>query len=117
MQKRTLSSLAACFLIGACASGTPIPEPTPAACKFAEETLVRIKAAGANLPQADSGDLFSLRLNRQDSKQAHRDLWIDAQALAREVEICKALQTKAAAPQGSSKLDKRIEKLQRKEKP
>jgi hypothetical protein len=111
MLRRILSSLVACSLVAGCSFGTPIPDSPPALCKFSQETLDRIKASEKNLPPSESGDLFALRLNREDSKQVHQQQWIDAQALAREVEICKVLQTKAATPQGGSKLDKRIEKL------
>lgn len=113
MQKRTLGSLTACFLIGACASGTPTPDPPQVRCRFDQPTLDRIQAASRNLPPAEAGDLLSLRLNREDSKRDHQDLVIDAQSLAREVDICRTLQAKAAAPQGSSKLDQRIENLNR----
>jgi hypothetical protein len=106
MWKRNLLLIAAAWTMAACASGTPI-RTTPR-CSFDLELL---EASPERLPAATAGDLGTLRLNREDSKLAYRELYLKHRDLSEEVRSCLA--TQGSDPdRKKSALDLRIERME-----
>ncbi len=111
--KRSLLLLYALSMLTACGSGTRQPEPIPR-CDFDQDVMTRIESTPETLPPSPAGDLGTLKLNRVDSKEAFEGLRMDAQALASEARVCLKSQAGPAAPaSGKSKLDQRLERIER----
>lgn len=104
--KQILSAMLVALTIAGCATGTPIL--VVARCQFDQPLL---EAMPANLPDAIAGDLGALRLNREDSKQAYKELHDKYSALAKEARDCLAA-AGSKEPDRKTTLEQRLERIE-----